>query len=102
MSDTLPSQMETQIALISQEVKTLNTSFARFEVKLFGNGKPGLIDDMNTVKAHIGYNCGKTIDERVKRLEAALALALFLLSPIAVKAIMDLYQMFANLLQSKP
>ncbi|MBI5305533.1 MAG: hypothetical protein HY868_25615 [Chloroflexi bacterium] len=109
----------TQIALIAQELRHLSDAIARFETKLFGNGKPGLIDEvnaiknhvgyaagkpsipeeLNAIKAHIGFSSGKTIDDRVSRLETMAAAVLFVLSPIAAKAAVDIYQMFVNVAQ---
>lgn len=56
------------IKVTAQMEETMKTVTKLYEA-IMGNGKPGIVSEINQIKMHIGYNQDRTVHERLTTIE---------------------------------
>lgn len=92
------TQTEIQIALMQKDIEAMKGSITRIESKLLGNGVPGLVSDMDKVKAQIGYNQQNSIREEINQIKNELKLLKWIGGIIFGWALIQLAQFFVDIL----
>lgn len=64
-------EVPTKLALMNLKIETIGSDVAEIKLAVIGdnNGHPGIVRQMDAIKAAMGYNHEQTIDARVKALE---------------------------------
>ena len=63
------STLGTQIAVMATQMDQMARDLRDLKAAVMGNGKPGLKDEVNEIKAQIGYRKESSMDQRVATIE---------------------------------
>lgn len=64
--------INTTVALMQKDIEIVKKAIERVEAKVVGNGVPGLVQDISSIKMQIGFNQPKNVREEIMDLKTEL------------------------------
>jgi hypothetical protein len=89
---------EARVATLVEKMDRICADIERQGVALFGNGKPGLIRDIDSIKTHIGFNQQRSVHERITSIETKFALVQWAITAIGGWAVIQILQFVRDML----